>query len=104
MRKEGNKSEPNIEGHNLVKLWEGLNLYLSDSDEEIQSIDNLVKEFQEVDTGTAFRYNRYLQHQNGEKEKCAKIDINTLYTRMLQMYRFFEGVNEDAIKTQEEQF
>lgn len=104
MRKEGNKSEANIEGHNLVKLWEGLKLYLSDSDEEIQSIDNLVKEFQEVDTGTAFRYNRYLQHQNGEKEKCAKIDSDTLYTRMLQMYRFFEGVNEHAIITQEEQF
>ncbi len=104
MRKEGNNREPNINGHNLVKLWEGLKIYLTNYDEELESIGNLVNEFQSVDEGTTFRYNRFLQQKDNKNEKSVKIDIDTIYIRMLQMYRFFEGVNEDAIITQEEQF
>lgn len=101
MRKEGTKSEPNINGHDLVKLWEGLKKYLPDSDEETNSIGNLIKEFQNADKGTAFRYNRYLSHKGENYERSVKIDIEKLYTRMLQMYRFFEGINEDARLSQD---
>lgn len=102
MRKEGNKSEPNIDGHNLVKLWEGLKQYLQNQDEEVECIGNLIKEFQNIDSGTAFRYNNYLLQTTDGKR--VKIDVDIIYTRMLQMYRFFEGVNDDARNAQEENY
>jgi hypothetical protein len=103
MRKKANKDESKVQGHDLQNLWEGLVKYLT-KDKAVISIGNLIKEFNDVDkSGTLFRYNEFLtKNICDEERKMPLIDVDNLYTRILQMYSFFEGVNELARNGQDE--
>ena len=53
--------------------------------------------------GTLFRYNEFLtKNICDEERKMPLIDVDNLYTRIQQMYNFFEGVNELARNGQDE--
>ena len=103
MRKKANKDESKVQGHDLQNLWEGLVKYLK-KDKTVIIVGNLIKEFNDVDkSGTLFRYNEFLTHNICDEErKMPLIDVDNLHTRILQMYRFFEGVNELVRNGQEE--
>ena len=103
MRKKANKDESKVQGHDLQNLWDGLVKYIT-KDKAVISIGNLIKEFNDVDkSGTLFRYNEFLtKNICDEERKMPLIDVDNLYTRILQMYNFFEGVNELARNGQDE--
>ena len=103
MRKKANKDESKVQGHDLLNLWEGLVKYLA-KDKTVINVGNLIKELNDVDkSGTLFRYNEFLTKSIGDEErKMPLIDVDSLYTRVLQMYRFFESVNELARNGQDE--
>ena len=97
-RKTANRGECCIEGHDLMTLWRDLVTYLdvAKDDDVVHCVENLLNELNSVDKGgTLFRYNDFLTKNicGGEQQKPL-IDVDILYTRMLQLYRFFEGVNE----------
>ena len=97
-RKNANRGEANLEKHNLLLLWNNLKMYFNAHDAEIDCMEKIIKELNDVDEGgTLFRYNAFLSKNicNEEKQRPL-IDADILYTRILQMYRFFEGVNELA--------
>jgi len=103
MRKKANKDESKVQGHDLQNLWDGLVKYLT-LDKTVISFGNLIKEFNDIDkSGTLFRYNEFLtKNICDEERKMPLIDIDNLYTRILQMYSFFECVNELARNGQDE--
>ena len=103
MRKKANKDESKVQGHDLQNLWDGLVKYIT-KDKAVISIGNLIKEFNDVDkSGTLFRYNEFLtKNICDEERKMPLIDVDNLYTRIQQMYNFFEGVNELARNGQDE--
>lgn len=97
-RKNPSRGEANLDGHNLSNLWRDLKQYIGPKDNEVYRIERLVEELNAVDEdGTLFRYNEFLTNSIKNKEKTRPlIDVDALYLRILQMYRFFEGVNEMA--------
>ena len=94
-RKRLSSGEANLDGHNLSILWSDLKQYLGAKDKEVKRIEKLVEELNSVDEdGTLFRYNEFLTKSIKNSEKTRPlIDVDLLYLRILQMYRFFEGIN-----------
>ena len=92
------RGEANLDGHNLSILWRDLKQYIGAKDKEVKRIEKLVEELNSMDEdGTLFRYNEFLTKSIKNKEKTRPlIDVDLLYLRILQMYRFFEGVNDMA--------
>lgn len=103
-RKTTSRGEANLDGHNLSNLWRDLKQYIEPKDKEVNSIEKLVEELNAADEdGTLFRYNEFLTNSIKKMEITRPlIDIDILYLRILQMYDFFEGVNELARKGLEE--
>lgn len=103
-RKTTSRGEANLDGHNLSNLWRDLKQYIEPKDKEVHSIEKLVEELNAADEdGTLFRYNEFLTNSIKKMEITRPlIDIDILYLRILQMYNFFEGVNELARKGLEE--
>ena len=103
-RKTTSRGEANLDGHNLSNLWRDLKQYIEPKDKEVNSIEKLVEELNAADEdGTLFRYNEFLTNSIKKMEITRPlIDIDILYLRILQMYNFFEGVNELARKGLEE--
>ncbi|SFO74669.1 hypothetical protein SAMN04487852_106161 [Prevotella sp. tf2-5] len=103
-RKSPSRGEANLDGHNLFNLWRDLKQYIGPKDKEVNRIGKLVEELNAADEdGTLFRYNEFLT--NSIKNTVITrplIDINVIKLRILQMYSFFEGVNELARKGLEE--
>lgn len=84
-------------GHDLKKCWEKLLSYISDSDDEVLGIGNVICELQNIDGyATAFRYagvlNNSFNQNSGVESKY--IDVKELRMRVLQTYRFFDGLYE----------
>jgi len=104
MRKKANIDEVSLNGHDLYKLWGGLKKCIDTEDNTVKCIGSLVKELNDVDkNGTLFRYNAFLtKNICDEERKMPLIDVDNLYNRILQMYNFFEGVNELARNGQDE--
>lgn len=104
MRKKANIDEVSLNGHDLYKLWGGLKKCIDTEDNTVKCIGSLVKELNDIDkNGTLFRYNAFLtKNICDEERKMPLIDVDNLYIKILQMYNFFEGVNELARNGQDE--
>lgn len=86
--------------HSLTDLWNALYGFLDKKDKECQIVGKLVREFDDQDCSSmTFRY-PYQKNKQGKTQQENSfnnlIDIENLETRILQLYRFFEGVNELA--------
>lgn len=104
LRKAAFRGENNLEHHSLLSLWNELKKYFDVNDVTVKCIGSLINELHNVDeNGTLFRYNELLSKNicNSER-RMPLIDVDKLYTRILQMYSFFEGVNEKARNNLEE--
>lgn len=103
-RKKANVNETAASGHDLSKLWDGLIKYVDANDNTVKCIGNLIREFNEVDkNATLFRYNSFLTKKICDEERWMPlINVDKMYMRILQMYSFFEGVNELARNGQDE--
>lgn len=84
-------------GHDLKTCWDTLLLYIEDSDEVVLSIGQIINELQDVDgNASAFRYSGVLNNLFNQKSgvKSILIDVKELRNRVLQTYRFFDGIYE----------
>lgn len=86
--------------HNLTSLWDSLCIFLDKENKELSVVGKLIQEFDDKDRySMAFRY-PYQKGKEGEVQQENSfndlIDIENLRIKMLQLYRFFEGVSELA--------
>ena len=90
--------ESNLEGHNLLVLWDNLKMYLDKNDSEVKSVHKIIAELNTVDNnGELFRYGSSLTKKVLNRDiEMPLIDVNVLFTRIVQLYRFFEGINHMA--------
>ena len=99
LRKRGaSAGESNLEGHNLVVLWNNLKQYLDRHDSDVNNIEKLIEELNAYDcNGELFRYGSSLTKRVLKQDtKMPLIDVNILYNRVIQLYSFFEGINSWA--------
>lgn len=104
LRKTAFRGENNLEHHNLLSLWNELKKYFDVNNTTVKCVENLINELQNVDEkGTLFRYNELLSKSICNTERrMPLIDVDNMYMRILQMYSFFEGINEIARNNLEE--
>lgn len=81
-------------------MWNSLYILGDREDKELPVVGKLILEFDDKDRySMTFRY-PYQKDKQGEAQQDnsfnALIDIENLRTKMLQLYRFFEGVSELA--------
>lgn len=91
-------------GHNLTKCWDRLVSYIDDLDDVVLGIGNIIKELQDVDChASAFRYTGALNdcYKQFSRFKSNYIDVNELRNRILQTYRFFDGLYELSCRLKE---
>lgn len=94
-RKVAYSGESNLEGHNLLVLWDNLKLYLDANDSVVKNVQRIIMELNSVDSnGELFRYGSILTKKVLDKNvEMPLIDVSILFTRIIQLYRFFEGIN-----------
>ena len=94
-RRVAYSGESNLEGHNLLMLWDNLKMYLDINDSEVKNVHRIITELNTVDSiGELFRYGSSLTKKVLNKDiEMPLIDVNILFTRIIQLYRFFEGIN-----------
>lgn len=97
-RKMAYAGESNLEGHDLVLLWNNLKMYFDKNDSQVNNIERLIIEFNSFDSnGELFRYGNSLTKKVLNKDvKIPLVDVDTLYNRVIQLYSFFESVNSWA--------
>ena len=104
--RKASPGEANLEGHNLIKLWDNLTkyFYFDIIDDEVENIKKILYELNNIDkSGTLFRYNTSVtQGIRGKEQQRPIIDIDVLYIRVLQLWRFFEGINDLARNGEDE--
>ena len=86
------------EEHNIVALWDKLLPLTGRKDEKTRNIGRLLHELSDFDKcGTTFRYSyRFSEKDRIQNEPLnLRIDNKKLYTRMLQIYRFLQGLNDE---------
>ena len=90
-----NSGESNLEGHDLLKLWNNLKMYFNKNDSTIKNVQRIIEELNSVDNnGEVFRYGSSLTKRVLNKNvEMPLIDVDNLYDRILQLYGFFEGIN-----------
>ncbi len=90
-----NSGESNLEGHDLLKLWNNLKMYFNKNDSTIKNVQRIIEELNSVDNnGEVFRYGSSLTKRVLNKNvEMPLIDVDILYDRILQLYGFFEGIN-----------
>ena len=90
-----NSGESNLEGHDLLKLWNNLKMYFDKNDSTIKNVQRIIEELNSVDNnGEVFRYGSSLTKRVLNKNvEMPLIDVDILYDRILQLYGFFEGIN-----------
>lgn len=97
-RKVAYSGESNLEGHDLLMLWENLKLYIDVNDSVVKNVHRIIVELNSVDSnGELFRYGSSLTKKVLDKNvEMPLIDVEVLFKRMIQLYRFFEGINTMA--------
>lgn len=97
-RKIAYSGESNLEGHNLLVLWDNLKLYFDVVDSEVKNIGRIITELNTVDSnGELFRYGSSLTKKVLNKDlEMPLVDVSILFIRIIQLYRFFEGINTMA--------
>lgn len=91
--------------HNLATLWDKLVPLSGKKDERTRIIGRFLHEISDVDkSGTTFRYSYHFSKDNRIQNMSLnmKIDNKLLYTRMLQVYRFLEGLNDEIVNGYDE--
>lgn len=93
------------EEHNLASLWDKLLPVLGKKDEITRNYGRLIHELSDVDkSGTTFRYSYHFS--KGERIPSTslnmRIDNKKLYVRMLQLYYFLNGLNDEIVNGVEE--
>lgn len=94
-RKVVYSGESNLEGHNLLLLWDNLKMYFDVNDSEVKNVHRIITELNIIDNnGELFRYGSSLTKKVLDKKiEMPLIDVSILFTRIIQLYRFFEGIN-----------
>lgn len=91
--------------HNLVTLWDKVLPLSGKKDERTRIIGRFLHEISDVDkSGTTFRYSYHFSKDNRIQNVPLnmKIDNKLLYVRMLQVYRFLEGMNDEIVNGYDE--
>ena len=69
-------------------------------DEDVNNIGRIIHELNEVDNdSTAFRYDYHLNRivrNKDNKQINELLDLDVLKQRVLQLYRFFDGIDDDS--------
>lgn len=85
--------------HDLEELWSKLIKHIQ-IDDDVDNIGRLIRELNEVDNdSTAFRYDYYLNRIVKNKDNRIineLLDLDVLKQRVLQLYRFFDGIDDDS--------
>ena len=70
-------------------------MYLDKNDSEVKNVHRILTELNTVDNnGELFRYGSSLTKKVLNKDiEMPLIDVDALFTRIIQLYRFFEGIN-----------
>ncbi len=94
-------------GHTLMKSWEKVKEIIDEksNDEQIETVEKLLVEIDAFDPmATAFRYpgklNKRCEKHNSDMV-CMLVDIKILRERFLQLYRFFDGLYDLSIISNE---
>lgn len=86
----GGKYE-NDDKHSLISLWSSLYCFL-EKNKNTKIVEKMIREFDEIDsTSTFFRYPYRKMVEDTSPDRL--INIENLQTKMLQLYRFFEGIS-----------
>lgn len=91
--------------HNLATLWDKLLPLSGRKDEKTRIIGRFLHEISDVDrSGTTFRYSYHFSKDNRIQSVPLNMKINNklLYVRMLQVYRFLEGLNDEIVNGNDE--
>lgn len=98
----GRKYDANIKfksnKHDLMEFWAVLLKYIENTD-DVKNVGNIICELQNSDSkATAYRYPGALNSAFNHNQHLYSmlIDVKTLRIRVLQVYRFFDGLYEDA--------
>lgn len=98
----GRKYDANIKfrsnNHDLMDFWAVLLNYIEESD-EVNNVGNIISDLQNSDPhATAYRYPGALNSAFNQNQHLYSmlIDVKTLRTRVLQVYRFFDGLYEEV--------
>lgn len=92
----------NLGYHNLNELWIDLKQYIDYIDEEVNAIDKLILELQRID-GNSFSFRYLTERKAGRRIEFTFdefVDVDELEIRMLQIYRFFEGLNSKSYEVE----
>lgn len=94
-RKVAYSGESNLGCHDLLVLWDNLKLYFDITDSEVKNVHRIITELNTIDNnGELFRYGSSLTKKVLDKNvEMPLIDVSILFTRIIQLYRFFEGIN-----------
>ena len=91
--------ESKFKTHNLEELWKKLIKHIQ-IDNDVDNIGRIIRELNEVDNdSTTFRYDYHLNQivrEKDNKEINELIDLKVLMQRVLQLYRFFDGIDDDS--------
>lgn len=91
---------PGTKGHDLKFLWELLKPRISPFDEIALNVENVIGEIDNVDkASTSFRYPYKLNELYPKSDGspiCKNVNLKAMKKTMIQMYRFFEGINHLA--------
>lgn len=91
--------EAKFKTHDLEELWTKLIKHIQE-DEDVDNIGRIIRELNEVDNdSTAFRYDYQLNRivRNKDNRQINELlDLDVLRQRILQLYRFFDGIDDDS--------
>jgi hypothetical protein len=91
--------ESKFKTHDLEELWIKLIKHIQ-IDEDVDNIGRIIHELNEVDNdSTAFRYDYHLNRivrNEDNKQINELLDLDVLKQRVLQLYRFFDGIDDDS--------
>lgn len=93
------QGESKFKTHDLEELWTKLIKHIQ-IDEDVDNIGRIIHQLNEVDNdSTAFRYDFYLNRivrEKDNKQINELLDLGILKQRVLQLYRFFDGIDDDS--------
>lgn len=93
--------EKNLRGnHNLITYWNELIKHI-ENDDYSKRVEDIINELQTFDSkATAFRYPGALNaiYNKDPKRVSMLIDVKKLKERVLQVYRYFDGLYEQACR------
>lgn len=91
--------ESKFKTHDLEELWTKLIKHIQ-IDEDVDNIRRILHELNEVDNdSTTFRYDYHLNRivrNKDNKQINELLDLDVLMQRVLQLYRFFDGIDDDS--------